>query len=91
MQKFRQATPTVQPTFILECRLRIVENLNLNLPASIKMTPNWVEQKLAGQDWFRGFLKRHSALYIRKPEPTSISDPHIGFKPAQHQHVFRLL
>lgn len=41
--------------------------LKLNIPES------WSKNKLAGQDWFTMFLKRHNLLSIRTPEATSLA------------------
>lgn len=38
-----------------------------------KISKKWEETKLAGEDWLRGFLKRHPELSIRKPEAISLS------------------
>lgn len=40
---------------------------NLKIPAS------WREKQMTGEDWLKGFRKRHSSLSIRKPEGTSLS------------------
>lgn len=34
---------------------------------------NWSENKLAGPDWFSGFMKRHPQLSIRAPQATSLA------------------
>jgi len=34
---------------------------------------NWEEKKMAGEDWFGGFMKRNPSLSLRSPEPTSLS------------------
>ena len=38
-----------------------------------KFSNRWNETKLAGNDWLYGFMKRHSDLYLRKPEACSLS------------------
>lgn len=39
-----------------------------------KYPQSWDEEQIAGEEWMRGFLKRHSSsLSIRKPEATSLS------------------
>src|SRR6218665_2540025 len=34
---------------------------------------NWTSKKIAGADWFSGFLKRHTDISVRTPESTSIA------------------
>lgn len=47
--------------------------LNKRLPHSRRGRSNpWEEQKEAGRDWLKAFLRRHRDLSVRKPEPTSI-------------------
>lgn len=41
--------------------------LNLRIPES------WVNQKIAGADWFSSFMKRHTRLSIRTPRATSLA------------------
>lgn len=38
-----------------------------------KCPPSWVEQEMAGEVWLRSFIKRHSILSLRLPQPTSIA------------------
>ena len=39
-----------------------------------KYPQTWDEEQIAGEEWMRGFLNRHSSsLSIRKPEATSLS------------------
>lgn len=39
-----------------------------------KIPETWSEEQIAGEEWMRGFLKRHSQqLSVRKPEATSLS------------------
>lgn len=39
----------------------------------IKYPKSWEKNKLAGEDWFSSYLKRHAELSIRKPEATSLA------------------
>lgn len=45
----------------------------LAMSNNIKVPKAWESNKLAGSDWFTGFLKRHPALSIRTPEATSLA------------------
>lgn len=38
-----------------------------------KMPQTWTTNKMAGIDWFKGFMKRQSSLSLRKPEATSLA------------------
>ena len=38
---------------------------------NITMPPNWIEEEIAGPDWFGNFMKRNRRLSLRKPENTS--------------------
>lgn len=37
------------------------------------MPKSWEKNKLAGEDWFSGFMKRIKTLSLRRPEATSIA------------------
>lgn len=50
-----------------ELAYQYAEKNNLKFPKS------WKEKKLAGEDWFQGYMKRHPNLSIRKPEATSLA------------------
>jgi len=39
----------------------------------IKVPTYWTENKSAGVDWFKNFLKRNSTLSICQPESTSLA------------------
>ncbi|XP_024884678.1 uncharacterized protein LOC112462849 [Temnothorax curvispinosus] len=43
------------------------KRLDLSIP------PSWNERKIAGENWFSDFLKRHPNLSIRKPQATSLA------------------
>ncbi|XP_008188257.1 uncharacterized protein LOC100160950 [Acyrthosiphon pisum] len=47
---------------------------------NIKIPTYWTENRSAGVDWFKNFLKRNSTLSIRQPESTSLSRA-INFNP----------
>lgn len=48
------------------------------------------EEKLAGKEWLRGFLKRHPELSLRRPTSTSVSRA-IGFNKPQCERYFNNL
>lgn len=48
------------------------------------------ESGLAGQDWLKGFLKRHPEISYRKPEPTSAARA-MGFNRVAVERFFELL
>lgn len=39
----------------------------------IDIPATWIENKMAGRDWFTSFMKRHPGLSIRAPESTSLA------------------
>lgn len=39
----------------------------------LKVPSTWTDRKIAGRDWFSGFLYRNSNLSIRRPEATSLA------------------
>ena len=41
---------------------------------NLKLPENWMEHCMAGEDWLRGYLKRHrNKEALRLPEATSIA------------------
>ena len=40
---------------------------------NLKIPVTWTKTKMAGKDWFSGFMSRNKNLSIRKPEATSVS------------------
>lgn len=38
-----------------------------------KIPPSWESKKIAGRDWAKCFMERHSRLSLRTPEPTSLA------------------
>lgn len=55
---------------VTDCRQVAFEMAKTN---HIKMPKSWVENRLAGLDWFRGFRQRHQDLTLRKPEACSLA------------------
>lgn len=43
------------------------------LANKISFPDKWLTTKLAGSEWYYGFMKRHPSLSIRKPQATSLS------------------
>lgn len=39
----------------------------------LQMPLSWTDFSTAGIDWFRGFMKRHQNLSLRKPQATSLA------------------
>lgn len=37
-------------------------------------------KKMAGKDWFRGFMQRHPKIYLMKPEATSLNRINLPLK-----------
>ena len=54
------------------------------------MPYNWLEQCIAGLDWFQGFVRRHREISLRTPEPTSLSRA-TSFNKHNVSEFFRLL
>ncbi|KAF0694705.1 DDE-1 domain-containing protein, partial [Aphis craccivora] len=44
-----------------------------DISKDIKVPTYWTENKSAGVDWFKNFLKRNSTLSICQPESTSLA------------------
>nr|CAI5860219.1 unnamed protein product [Callosobruchus analis] len=55
---------------IKEVRKLAVE---LAIKYSMKAPPSWIENKMAGEEWFRSFVKRNPELSVRVAEATSLS------------------
>ena len=63
----------LSPIKLRQLAYEFAAKLQKRLPHSRPGLPNpWEENKQAGQDWFRAFLRRHQELSVRKPESTSI-------------------
>lgn len=56
--------------------------LNLKYPIS------WDSNKKAGEEWIKGFMKRHIDLSIRKPENTSLARA-VAFNKTNVEYFFR--
>jgi len=58
----------------MDYQQEIREYLPLTLLLPTKNIPSsWIVNQMAGLDWLNGFMKRHTELSIRTPEPTSLS------------------
>lgn len=55
------------PRRIRKLAFLYAKTLNISLPKP------WIENKMAGKDWFTSFLQRHNHLSIRTPQPTSVA------------------
>lgn len=55
---------------LLECRQVAYE---MAIENNIRVPKNWEFQKLAGEKWMRGFMRRHPTLSLRTPEGCSLS------------------
>ncbi|GFN80399.1 tigger transposable element-derived protein 6-like protein [Plakobranchus ocellatus] len=40
---------------------------------NIKYPAKWEDEKMAGKEWYLGFMRRHQTLSIRQPEATSLA------------------
>jgi hypothetical protein len=58
--------------------------------AEMNKIPHPFKNGAAGVDWYRGFVKRHPDVTLRKPEPTSIARAR-GFNKPQVYRFFDLL
>lgn len=38
-----------------------------------KIPPTWIDNKMAGEEWFRSFMKRNPELSVRAAQVTSLS------------------
>ena len=64
----------VQKDFMMVLLLQNVVNSHMNLlqKNNIAAPVSWEENKLAGKEWFRSFIKKCNILY-RTPEATSLA------------------
>ena len=53
-----------------------------------KIPEEWERTKMAGKDWFRGFMHRNPTLALRQPEQTSLARA-TSFQPSQRYTVLR--
>ena len=67
VKKAAQIYHGLTPKNIRELAFKLAQSNNLKMP------PTWVNQQIAGVDWFAGFMKRHPTLSVREPEPTSLA------------------
>lgn len=67
IKKAAQIYHGLTPLNIRELAFKLASQNNLQIP------PRWNKDKIAGVDWFKGFMKRQPRLSIREPEPTSLA------------------
>lgn len=72
---------------VTECRKLAYDMAEQN---KLKLPENWVKNKEAGLEWFRGFRKRHPSISIRSPEGCSLSRM-TSFNPHNVQSFFNKL
>lgn len=58
------------PLSTIDCRRLAYETAIKN---NLKIPDTWVISKLAGIDWFEGFMERNKHLSLRLPEARSIA------------------
>lgn len=67
LQKCADIYYGLSPHAVRKFAFEYASALNRNYPES------WSVNREAGIEWFKGFIKRHSTLSIRKPEATSLA------------------
>lgn len=81
-QVFTNEQEELLVSYIIKCSrmnygltYKILQNLAYEYALRLKrkFPENWNENKTAGIDWVKGFMKRHQNLSLRKPENTSLS------------------